>query len=262
MLNHISLSALFLIIVICALIALLLPRLIYEIRLYKRARHDYRVARGTQHLRQLWPSLIALRNDLRALKSKMRKAEDRLIRLEVERSEALRAALVRYLVDNRLTEAQGIGPQLSARIVRGCFRGRLRDLRDAHRISGVGPARQNAIDRWVRKREAELPRLLEASFPGKADIEKRYEGEERSLRDALESAEREMKDKISIYKAGRDAIKKLRSVRFSDFRKVLKGESESSVPNWYFEGVYPAWKPAPEWFKILLEEYGRRSARG
>lgn len=261
MLNPISLLALFLIVVICALIALLLSRLIYEIHLHKRAKHDYRVARGTQHLRLLWPSLLALRDDLRVLQSKVRKAEDRLVRLEVERSEALRAALVRYLVDNHLTEVQGVGPQLSVRIVRGCFRGRLRDLRNAHRVSGVGSARQNAIDRWVQKREAELPRLLEASFPGKADIEKRYEGEERSLRDALEAVEREMKDKISIYKAGGDAIKKLRSVRFSDFRKALKGESESSVPNWYFEGVYPAWKPAPEWFKMLLEEYGRRSAR-
>jgi hypothetical protein len=262
MLNSISLSALFLIIVICALIALLLPRLIYEIRLYKRARHDYRVARGTQHLRQLRPSLLALRSDLRALKSKLRRAEDRLIRLEVERSEALRAALVRYLVDNRLTEAQGIGPQFSARIVKGCFRGRLRDLRNAHRISGVGYARQNAIDRWVQKREAEMPRLLETSFPGKTDIEKRYEDEERSLLDTLESAERDMKVKLPIYKAGRNAIKKLRTVKFSDFRKVLKGEPEANVPNWYFEGVYPAWKPAPEWFKMLLEEYGRRFARG
>jgi len=60
------LLVIFILIVTAVLVILLTPRLVSELRLRSRARHDYRIARGTQHLQQLQGPLSQLKRDIQA----------------------------------------------------------------------------------------------------------------------------------------------------------------------------------------------------
>jgi len=151
----------------------------------------------------------------------------------------------------------GIGPRLKDRIVRYCFRGDLRDLRYAERVPGVGPARRAAIMRWVRARESELPRLIKGPFPGKEQVQERYRAQMAPLERWLDRAYTELEEKEALYESVETAVRRLRSVRVSNFRKALRpGSSGQPVPKWYLEGLYPAWESPPDWFITLLSSYG------
>jgi hypothetical protein len=235
----------------------LLLETLYISRVRKRARHDYRAARGTQHLRQLRASLTVLQKSMRAREARMRDKERQLDLLKRKRSVELRSALSRHLVENRLTEIHGIGPRLSRRIVGSCFRGNLRDLRSAHRVKGIGPTHHRAIMAWVSVMEAQLPRLLEGNFPGKQRVMGKYAGEERSLQEAVEREQEALNEEKSLHETANGAIQRLQKIKPAHFRQALQRRSlKSPVPAWYLLGVFPAWEPMPEWFETLLGEYG------
>ena len=247
----------FIVVVAGALIALLIPRLISHIRLRRRAEHDHRVARGTQHLKQLERPLAKLERDIGVIQSRIRATERQIEKVKATRKADLQRALCTYLVNHRLTEVDGIGPQLQGRVVRACYRGNLRDLRSADRVHGVGPTRQAAIMRWVRSYEQALPRLLEQSFPGRQKIMAKAEDKLSSLHEQLEKSRRALVRKQALHAPASRTVDKLRSVGPSRFRKALaKRGTDGPVPAWYLEGVYPAWESPPDWFVSLLSEYG------
>lgn len=248
----------FLILVVALiLVVLLVPSMIYTSRLRKKSKHHYRIARGTLHKRQLHSSLSNLQREIRSLRIKIGRIERQLTTLEGNRYSELRSALCRYLVNNRLKEVKGIGPELSRRIVHSCFRGRLGDLGRARHITGVGPTRQRAINRWITRYERDLPLLLEEEFPGKARLEAKYEDQERKLKRTLDTMRSDLEQRLALFRAGQTAFKRLSAVRLSHFTRALSGKpSDSPVPEWYFAGVYPPWESAPEWFVTLLENYG------
>ena len=255
-LTNLGLGALFLML-LGLLVAFLVVQIIQTSRLRKKSRHDYRTARGTQHKRQLRSSLSNLEREIRLLRSGIEKTKKQLANLEQQRASELRFTLCRYLVNDRLTEVRGIGPELSKRIVRSCFRSGLSDLRQAQYVSGVGPTRQQAINRWIQRYESALPRLLGEGFPGKASVGEKYEKQERELKYKLGAARKALEKRIALSRTGQTAYKKLSAVRLHHFDRALSGKSsDSTVPEWYFEGVYPAWESAPEWFETLLENYG------
>lgn len=239
------------------LVLWLLPRIAEEAEIRRRARHDYRTARGTQHLQVLLQSLTVLGDRIRARTARAQGLDRRLEVVRSTRAKELRAALSRHLVENHLTDVPRIGPKLSRRIIRSCFRGDLRDLRYASSVPGVGPTLQRAIMGWVYRTEQELPHLLVQEFPGKQPILARYAEEERPLAAMAKqeaeflSRERELRDTAQTVAA------RLQKVRPAHFRRALRqGSPPSPVPLQYFQGVYPPWEPVPEWFKALLEEYG------
>lgn len=247
-----------LVVVIAALLlAILVPQLISEWRLRRRARHDYHVARGTQHLKQLEGPLAKLEHEIQIGQKQVQGIEQQLHDLQDKRRDELRAALCRHLVSHRLTEVNGIGPRLQQKIVRSCFRSSLRDLRYAERVRGVGPRRRAAIMRWVQARERELPTLMERGFPGKDGVEKTYRTKMGPLRERLAEVEADLKDKESLHQSAEEVVEKLRSVDVACFREALGRRSSGDlVPGWYLEGVYPAWESAPDWFRTMLGEYG------
>jgi hypothetical protein len=151
----------------------------------------------------------------------------------------------------------GIGPRLRQRILRECFRGKLRDLRYVERVSGVGPARRAAIMAWVRAREREFPRLIKQPFPRKEKVQEKYRTKMRPLERRLNQARSDLEEKEAVREPLKAAVDKLRSVRVSHFRKALRhGSSGEPVPNWYLEGLYPGWESPPDWFNTVLSEYG------
>jgi hypothetical protein len=253
----IILSAGFIALLVITLIALLVPRLISARRLDSRAKHDYRVARGTQHRKQLERPLLELTRDIIATEEESQRAKRALSQLGRTRRLELRGALCRYLVTERLTEVHGIGPRLQQRIMKECFRGDIRDLRHAEKLSNIGPTRQAALSRWVQARERELPRLLETTFPGKEAIIKRYRDRKTALEKRLDRAREQLAQKRALQDPAETARNKLKSVHVSDFRKALRASSpDSHVPDWYLTGIYAPWESPPDWFITLLERYG------
>jgi hypothetical protein len=242
---------------IALLVCKLISKLIYELRLRRKARHDYRVARGTQHLCQLRSSLSALKADILTVEKRIKEIKKQKRNLQDQKREELHKALCWHLVRERLTEVKSIGPELSARIINRCFHGNLRDLQSAEYIFGIGPTRQRAIMEWIYTQEKELPHLLKGPFPGKQKIGKEYSPKEEKLNGMLASANQTLAEKQDLYKSGQEFAERLESIDIAHFRKTLrKGASEEGVPNWYFEGVYPAWEAAPAWFETLLKQYG------
>jgi hypothetical protein len=228
----------------------------WKSRTHKQAEHDYRIARGTQHLHQLRACLPVLHTSLKNRQAKVGKLEKQLNSLNQKRSTELQTALSTHLVNQRLTEVPGIGQTLSRDIIRHCFRGNLHDLRFASRIRGVGPSRHRAIMAWVYARERELPRLLDGSFPDKQRILSKYAKQEQVLKAALESERTALDRENELFEKADVAASKLRKIKPSHFRKALRSNSpKPPVPAWYFVGVYPPWEPMPEWFETLLSEY-------
>lgn len=249
--------AAFVLIVAALLIAVLVPHLISELRLRRRARHDYRVARGTQHLKQLEGPLAKLEHEIQVRQKQIRSIKHQLRDLEGKREDELRMAACRHLVRHRLTEVDGIGPRLQQRIVQSCFRGSLRDLRHAERVQGVGPRRGAAIMRWIQARGRELPNVIERGFPGKDGVVKAHRAKVVPLRKRLAQAEADLEEKENLHQSAKESVEKLKSVKISCFRQALGRRSpDEPVPSWYLEGVYPAWESAPHWFTAMLREYG------
>lgn len=181
---------------------------------------------------------------------------------QIERSDraytsALHRALSEHLVKQHLTDVHGIGPTLRDRILRYVFRGSLRDLDYAYRVSGIGPNLQRAISTWVRRYLDEFPRLLSADFPGKADISHDHERRVAALKEECEREQAKVERLDALYQKAHTAAQKLGAIRLWHFRRALQGRGEgNAVPSWYLQGVYPAWEPMPEWFETLLNEYG------
>jgi hypothetical protein len=228
-----------------------------EVKVRRRAQHDYRTARGTQHLLQLQAAVSVLRDTLRNSQNRIRGLEQQLARLRTRRSLELHRALSEQLVHQRLTEVKGIGATLSQRVIRHCFRGRLNDLHTATRVEGIGPALQTAISAWGDQRQAEFPDLLARGFAGKQRIEAKYAEPEASLGRQLKGERATLKRSSQLYHTARTAIGRLQRVRPAHFRKALRRrDRESPVPAWYLQGVYAPWEPMPDWFRRLLEHDG------
>jgi hypothetical protein len=254
-LRIIGLAAVVLVLLTAAII-LVWPSVTRELRLRRRAKHDFRVARGTQHLRQIDSALPNLQARIQAHEAKIAQLNKDLQNLGQQRNKMLHATLVRYLVENHLSDIRGIGPTLSSRIIHHCFRGRLSDLHTAYRVSGVGSALQSSITAWIRYYEQRLPRLLQGNFPGKERILSDFAAQERQLKERLQQERRGLAGEKELRRQTEDVATRLRAVELGDFRAALKRPT-GSVPSEYLTGVYAPWEPMPEWFGLLLEEYGK-----
>jgi len=226
-------------------------------RLAKRAQHDYRSARGTQHLAQLQAVFPALRRDLGARQARVADLQRKFDRLHSEYMTALHKALSAHLIHERLTEIPGIGPTLSTRVAHYCFRGSLADLHYAYRVQGIGMRLQSLISAWVEERLSEFPRLLAGDFAGKVAVVQQYDERIGALRSSIEDERNALSKVESLYVKIKAAIDQFARVRPARFRRALWDKAlVSRVPAWYITGLYAPWEPMPEWFKTVLTEYG------
>jgi hypothetical protein len=223
----------------------------------RRARHDYRAARGTQHLRLIQEALPALERDLQAHRKHLSDLQAQIERLQTDYAKALCRALSQTLIETRLTEVDGIGPTLRDRILRDCFRDSIADLHRADRVRGIGSTLQQALSAWVNGYLDEFPRLISEGFPGKGRIAGEYNWRVASL-SGQRAAETETAEHLEgLQRQARATIEKLGTVKLRHFLHALRQDKKGEVvPSWYLAGVYPAWKPMPGWFETLLQEYG------
>lgn len=166
---------------------------------------------------------------------------------------------MRHLVEYRLQEIYGIGPQRKAAILQQVFRGKLSDLQHVSKVvPGITPKIQDEINRWVALYQKALPDLINQDFPGKASVDARYCPEIESLerlKHTLESENRPLQEKL---KRIDEELVWLNQITPDTFLKSLRRpEQVNPELERYLYGVFAEWEPVPEWFREIVSFSGK-----
>ena len=239
------------------LIALSFPFIEFYLRLWLQARNDYRTARGTSHLKLLKICLRNLQSRIRLTSSDLEKTRKYKEQLPNDRDIELETAATTYLVNLEFKNIPGIGPVLRERIMRSCFNGRLASLRNASQVYGIGEQRAYAITIWVNQAERKLPQILNGSFPGKEETNRKYDRLEKEASQEIIDTEDHLSEMQKLEKNCVAGLANLKKVHVSTFVKSYKGDFEASgLVADYLIGCFPEWGKIPDWFKSVLENYG------
>jgi hypothetical protein len=161
------------------------------------------------------------------------------------------------MIETELAQIDGIGPTLRDRIIQYSFDGTLPSLRGAYRVRGVGQQKQWAIQRWVQKREQELPRRMKEEFPSKNRINDQYDQRERKLEKSLKKIEEEIDAMHRLATTASTEEERLSQVTVAQFRQAYKQDKEASeAVAEYLQGSFAEWESMPVWFETLISKYG------
>jgi len=232
--------------------------------LRSKARTDYRHARGTIHKSQLLAASGNLERQIHGMKREQNGSEKRLHSLPEKRQQALRTALIRVLVNERMvSEIQGIGENLGLDIIDQCFRGTLDSLLNAHRVHGVGQQRQLAICTWVDQTRRKLPALLEHDFAGKAELVSLYDVAEQDCRADIQAIKGRIKPLVDLQTQVTGGLKPLNAVSEQHFLDALLGAAPHLLMlARYHMGLFAEWEQPPSWFRhVLAMESSRTGTR-
>lgn len=242
------------------ILILLLPLMEFRLKLWLKARSDYKTARGTMHLKLLKRCLINLRLKIKETKNNLENLIAHREELITARQKELKAAATVHLVDLEFTNIPGIGQVLKDRVMRRCFDGTLESLRRAWTVYGIGEERAHAINVWVNQAQRKLPLILEGEFPGKERINKKYEQLEKEINQRIVDIEILLKNMLKLEENSINELTLLEKVKVFTFLKSYKGDVDASnAATNYLLGCFPEWGKIPEWFKTLMENYGRIS---
>jgi len=244
------------ILLLCGII--LSPEIINYLTISSQGYKDYRLCRGTQHLKQIRASLKILKQkikDLVSQKNHLEKSIEENITLKVSK---LRKALVTHLVETELDSVDGIGSKLKSAIIRTCFDGTLQSLhRVQGRVYGIGDSKQWALLQWAKGIELRLPGLLVNDFPGREKINEEHAKKDNELKNELEKINKELGSLSDLKNIATSVEERLGKIRPRHFTSAYKDNKESSAfVNEYIKGAFPEWAPMPNWFKTLISEYG------
>ncbi|MCK5560072.1 MAG: hypothetical protein KAJ51_05740 [Thermoplasmata archaeon] len=228
----------------------------------KRAKRDYSMARGTQHLKQTRQSIVLLRMRRNNNLIRINEINNTLNQLEQDKyKEILLTAdnigLSRRIAEKRLQEAHGIGKVLKNKIIYSIFNGNLDSLYGADRLYGIGYEKARAIHAWVDKIKTEMPQLLETNFPKEYNkITAKYANQKKVLKKEQSNLLNSNSNMNTLEDKAAHAEKILSSVTPSTFKKSYKNDLKSSkMVNNYLIGVFPEWGQMPGWYKTLISEY-------
>jgi prefoldin subunit 5 len=239
------------------LFLLLVPTLEFQLKLRRRAKNDYRHARGTTQRVLIESCLENLNREISSLQGKIRQLQSRKSELQIARDNNLELTLTTQIVNKELDTIPGIGKLLKDRILKRCFNGTLDSLVNAQRyVHGIGDEKNSAIRQWVRNTRAKMPQLLHADFPGKHQILTKYAKMDRQIDEELQVTTADHESLQQLKSQSTEALERLRPVDTSTFLKAHQGDEEAAQRvTQYLVGIYPEWKRSPPWFKTLTETY-------
>ena len=235
------------------ILLMLLPPWLEVLPLRLKARRDYRMARGTLHLKQIDKGLAYIDKALSLFRSECETSERSLRALESELDHELRSTLGREIIRIHLPEAEGIGEKLTDLILAQCFDGTLGSLRRAHEVDGVGDQKQESIDRWLVQWEPGFPGLMAKDFPGKQEIMDRYDQPIVAAREKLASFEF-IREYFTLLKTSateeRNGLGRMTRSLFIE--SSLSLGPPSPLMQRYLRGVHHEWEIPPVWFEDIL----------
>lgn len=241
----------------------LLPRIFSYIRIYRKAKRDYAKARGTQHKRFLTHGLTQLDTMIKVQEQRKQEMTIERKQAEQEKERQLDHALYSNIIETYLPGAEGVGEKLTRKILDQCFDGTLTSLNRAHVVNGVGKAKQESIDQWLKDIEKIIPEYQHRDFPHRNDITKEFSMKMWDLEVQIASLERDLKKNKNLRSQVRFALTPLEKVDFSVFLGSYfdrPGERDSGMVDGYLLGSYPEWEPKPKWFEDLENSLGGKDS--
>ena len=222
--------------------------------LLQRALDDYKSARGTDQKSLLGRSLRPAQEQLRAIKQKIDSLEEEAASAKQLCVDEFLAHLEAKIVEEEFGNVPGVGPKLRKNILGEVFYGRLRDLHNASQVRGVGASKQRDIDDWIAQSESRISEGTYTDAKAKARFEHTYREQNTALAAQVEQLQTQHKTLASAVEQAGQASKRFEAVRLDHFQKALAAsEAASSIPDWYFRGMYAAWEPIPDWFRMVTQ---------
>ena len=219
------------------------------------AEQDYQNARGLHHLDYLYKAAEKLLKKSKAHKKVVDKNNRQLAKLVKEKNDQLYKTVETRIVEDHFQEVNGIGPQLSKRIIDEVFTGRLNSLKSAIWVNGVGEEKQYLINGWINKYKKKALLIVVSDFQGKQVILDKYD-HEIGQADALYSSSKMELEKIQN-KLERCLleINKLKNITIKDFINAQNGDQlKIDEIDYFIKGIFGEWEKIPNWYKKLMEE--------
>lgn len=218
-----------------------------------RAKKEYWSARGYQHLTALKRAKRPLQREIAFHQKESRSLESQLVALELEERKAIQAAAEAFVLDNRFSGIRGIGPAVTEDIFTQLQPRVLTDLHRAGTVRGVGPARQEAINAWVRHQQEYLASHPEMPFPGRKELTAPFSVKRQDLVDRREEHDSAVMHKTAVLEQITKAVDDLKGTRTQDYVRAGKGKPEAAAKVEVFEqGVFDTLQPAPEWYQEVV----------
>lgn len=219
------------------------------------AEHEYQNARGKHHLQQLLTAEERIEKALTEENKLIEKKRKKIGRIKKKELKELTKLVEKDILEKHFHEVNGLGANLSEKIKKAVFKSRLKDLKSAYRIKGVGDSRQKSINKWVNRYQKKVPELLEENFPGKQQIVGEYAQKiAQAEYDLTESMNRLVIIEARLDRTEKE-ISKLQQVTVDDFILAKKRPSEKEEEiAYYLKGVFGEWEEIPVWYKEVLEQ--------
>lgn len=239
-----------------AVVAFVLLVVVPYQRLRRQALADFRRARGTQHREVVGDAIAKVDAKAASLRVEISRSVTSRVAIDQEERTELDEALARYLVRTRLVEVPGIGAANVRAIETTLLRHSLADLhRAAGHVPGIGPAKQAAITTWVNAMGSDWSALQNAAFPGKQDIQLRYQARRVTLTDRERVLSQRVSQLEELSRTASAALAVLGTPSVDDFTAALRGrQPKPGHPQLgaYIAGLFAPWAVAPPWFNELL----------
>lgn len=237
-------------------LAVLSPAAQERARLRAQARLDYHSARGTAHLKMMRDAHEQYTRKYGRCQTALTAAQQQKSSIKSGGDQELQSTLETHILRTRLREIPTIGPALAEQLrLYAEGHGGLQSLSYASRyVTGIGDARQTAIDAWVSNYEKQKAALLAGDFPGKAEVLTRTAAQLAAVEAEITSLTKQEVALTEQLHRLRTEIAALESVSYNDFVRALQGPpAASDALDRYLRGVFPEWEPMPEWFKEIVE---------
>jgi len=171
------------------------------------------------------------------------------------RSQAIAAATERRYVEAQFKNIPGIGPKIRDKILREVFHGRLEDLRNAHRVRGVGESRQQAINVWLAKATVAARAGTYSDEATNARIQAEYADRVGPIEDEVAELKRRCTELDAYGQQILAGYKRLSAVSDRHFVRALMapGMPAIQVPDFYLTGLFAEWEPEPDWFRQAVD---------
>ena len=238
-----------------------------ERELAKQAYQDYLQARGTSHKQLLIQACVPLQSQQADLEKQIGFIESQLMDLQRTHATNLGRIVTRQLIEEHLSELPGIGATLRKSLLRDVFHNSLSDLHFSTQVSGIGEAKQQEIDAWIRQHEKQIPGILNGNFPGKSGLMASFTAEQTNLQAKIEGLRTQL-DKCRALSYQVDSeLAWLSAVGAADFSATML-ERPSGNPSGnkeidrYVAGVFGAWEQMPVWFQEVLKLAGTEETNG
>ncbi len=220
------------------------------------AKKEYTNSRGTIHKKMLESAHPNLKHEIGKLLETITIQKNKKRKLEGDKQIELEKKASTYLFENYFTQIPGIGKKLKDRIRYQVFDGTLNSLYRCSWVEGIGEAKSSEISYWVRNQQSRLPTFIRNGFPGKIEIENRYDSEIRSVEKQIKAYQLKVEPLQSLESQLMSELSRLKRVEVSTFLKSFDGDKEASnIVTQYHLGVFPEWGRMPSWFKTCMEKY-------